>query len=272
MGKTYVVANRKGGCSKTTTVGALASGLNKGGYKVLVVDMDPQGNITDWAGVDTDGENTVYEVLRREASAAEAIVRTDHYDILPADDALTSIEADLQTTPGKEYRLKEVLATVKDGYDFILVDTPPNLGYLSVCSFAAADGGIIITSDASAFASKGMNKLVEQIELAKQYYNKDVRIAGILLTRVNPQTNVFRTIQALTKQFGEIFNAPVYETYVSQSTVVMNAQMTATDLYEMPKLNAATNDYKHFVNEFLMKEGYEPIDPDVLGIVERNKW
>ena len=132
----------------------------------------------------------------------------------------------------------------------------------------AADGGILVTSDASAFASKGMNRLVEQIDLAKRYYNPDARITGILLTRVNPQTNVFQTIRALTTQFGELFDAPVYETFIRQTTVVMNAQMTATDLYDMPKINAAANDYKKFTNEFLVREGYEPIPAEVLGIRE----
>ena len=268
MGKVYVVANRKGGCSKTTTVGALASALHMGGYKVLVIDMDPQGNISDWAGIYTRDEYTVYDVLHRRVDISEAIKQAKYYDILPADERLMQIESDLQNTPGKEARLKECLEPVKDTYDFIIIDTPPNLGYLSVVSFAAADGGILVTSDASAFASKGMNRLVEQIDLAKRYYNPDARITGILLTRVNPQTNVFQTIRALTTQFGELFDAPVYETFIRQTTVVMNAQMTATDLYDMPKINAAANDYKKFTNEFLVREGYEPIPAEVLGIRE----
>ena len=260
MGKTYVVANRKGGCSKTTTVGALGSGLSRLGYKVLVIDMDPQGNISDWAGIDTEEMPTIYQVLRREVSTTSAIQKAKYYDIIPADESLSSIEADLQNTPGKELRLKECLDEVRDGYDFILVDTPPNLGYLSVCSFAAADGGIIVTSDASAFASKGMSRLVDHIELAKKYYNREARVAGILLTRVNPQTNVFQTMRELTKQFGEFFDAPVYDTFIRQTTVVMNAQMTATDLYDMMKINAAAQDYKAFVDEFLVKEGYKEAD------------
>ena len=256
MAKTYVVANRKGGCSKTTTVGALASGLTRKGYKVLVIDMDPQGNISDWANVDTDDERTIYQVLRLEIPAAEAIKHAKYYDIIPADENLSAIEADLERAPGREHRLKEVLEQVKDEYDFILVDTPPNLGYISICSFAAADGGIIITSDASAFASKGMSRLVEQINLAKKYYNKDARVAGILLTRVNPQTNVFQTMRELTRQFGQYFDAPVYGTFIRQTTVVMNAQMTATDLFDMVKINAAAQDYRDFIEEFLTREGY----------------
>ena len=266
MGKIYVVANRKGGCSKTTTVGALASALHKGGYRVLVVDMDPQGNISDWAKVNTDDRNTLYEVLSRKATMAEAIVETPYYDIAPADSALTLIETDLITTAGKELRLREALKTVKENYDFIIVDTPPNLGFLTTCAFVAADGGIIVTSDASSFASKGMGDLVRQLNEVKEYFNPNARITGILLTRVNPQTNVFQTIKELTRQFGEYIDAPIYSTYIRQTTVVMNAQMTATDLYEMPKVNAAANDYKKFTNEFLEREGYDAIPDEVLDI------
>ena len=260
MGKTYVIANRKGGCSKTTTAGALASGLTRKGYKVLVIDMDPQGNISDWANVSTEDERTIYQVLRREIETKDAIKQAKHYDIIAADETLAAIEADLANTAGREFRLKECLEDVKDAYDFILVDTPPNLGYLSIVSFAAADGGIIITSDASAFASKGMNRLVEQINLAKNYYNKEARVAGILLTRVNPQTNVFQVMRELTRQFGEYFDAPVYDTFIRQTTVVMNAQMTATDLFDMMKINAAAQDYKAFIDEFLAREGYATED------------
>ena len=105
-----------------------------------------------------------------------------------------------------------------------------------------------------------MSRLVDHIELAKKYYNREARVAGILLTRVNPQTNVFQTMKELTKQFGEFFEAPVYDTFIRQTTVVMNAQMTATDLYDMMKINAAAQDYKAFVDEFLVKEGYKEAD------------
>lgn len=264
MGKVYVVANRKGGCSKTTTVGALASALHRGRYKVLVVDMDPQGNISDWAKINTKGKDTIYEVLGRKAKTQDAICHAEYYDIIPADSALNLIEPELLTAPGKELRLKEALAPVRDQYDFIFVDTPPNLGYLTTCSFVAADGGILVTSDASAFASKGMSELVDQINQVKGYFNPDARITGILLTRVNPQTNVFQTMKDLTQQFGAFINAPLYETYIRQTTVVMNAQMTATDLYDMPKVNAASKDYKKFANEFLEREGYNRIPESML--------
>ena len=262
MGKVYAVANRKGGCSKTTTVGALASGLTRCGYKTLVVDTDPQGNISDWAMIDTNGENTLREVILRECTTKEAIKHTPHYDIIPADDDLTSAESELDRTPGKEFRLKEALDEVRDEYDFIIIDTPPQLGYLTLIAFAAADGGIIITSDASSFATKGMSKLVETLDNVKRYLNNDIRVIGILFTRINPQTIVFKTMQEITRQFGEIFDAPIYETRIRQSTAVMNAQLSGVDIFDVARINPATTDYKEFVAEFLVREGFDRPDTD----------
>lgn len=155
MGKTYSVANRKGGCSKTTTVGALASGLNELGCKVLVIDMDPQGNISDWAGFNTDGQNTTYEVITNRCEASEAIYETKHYDLMPADNDLFASETELANAIDRYEHMRDALKSVKDDYDFILIDTPPNLSTLSINAFVASDGGIIVTTDTGAFSTKG---------------------------------------------------------------------------------------------------------------------
>lgn len=254
MGKVYAVANRKGGCSKTTTCGALASGLSRLGSKVLVVDMDPQGNITDWAGFDASDADTSYEVIMRRTNIKDAIVHAKHYDLLPADKALSNAEAELSTAQGREYRLREALKEVVDDYDFILIDTPPQLGLLTIISFSAVTGGVIVTTDNGAFATKGMRDLADVLESTREYFNEDARVIGILMTRFNARLNAMKVMKEVTQRFGEFFDAPVYNTFIRQSVGVMEAQMDSVDIFDVQRINAAMTDYEKFVKEFLEKE------------------
>lgn len=254
MGKIYAIANRKGGCSKTTTCGALASGISRLGSRVLVVDMDPQGNITDWASFDASEADTSYEVIMRRCKAKKAIIKAKHYDLLPADKALANVEAELSATQGREYRLKEALAGVVDDYDYIFIDTPPQLGLLTIISFSAVTGGVIVTTDNGAFATKGMRDLAEVLENTREYFNKDAKVIGILMTRFNARLNAMKVMKDVTKRFGEFFDAPVYNTFIRQSVGVMEAQMESVDIFDTPRINAAMKDYEAFVKEFVLKE------------------
>lgn len=255
MGKIYAVANRKGGCSKTTTCGALASACKRFGYKVLVVDVDPQGNITQWCGFDASNENTTYEVVMQRCDIKEAIVDVERYDLLPSDSTLSRAESELMNTQGREYRLKEALDQIKDDYDIIIIDTPPNLGYLTIMSFVAADAGVIVTSDTSVFATKGMGDLAKTLSETARYGNPNAKVIGILLTKFNPRLNAMKTMREVTSKFGEYFNAPIYDTFIRQSVGVMEAQIESRDLFDGNKLNPATKDYVDFAKEFLVREG-----------------
>ena len=229
MGKTYSVANRKGGCSKTTTVGALASGLNELGCKVLVIDMDPQGNISDWAGFNTDGQNTTYEVITNRCEASEAIYETKHYDLMPADNDLFASETEL--------------ANAIDRYE-----------HMSINAFVASDGGIIVTTDTGAFSTKGMNDLAETLAMVSKKLNPQAKVIGILLTRFNPRFNAMKVMREVTEKFSAYFEAPVYDTFIRQSVAVMECQMESVDLFDAPKQSAAIADYRAFVAEFLHNE------------------
>ena len=257
MAKIYAIANRKGGCSKTTTCGALASASQRMGLRVLVVDTDPQGNITQWSGFDATDANTTYEVMSLKCKASEAIVKRPHYDLLPADKQLNSIEPDLQNTQGREFRLKEALEEVDDNYDVIFIDTPPNLGFLTINSFVAANCGVIVTSDTSVFATKGMADLAEILHGTEKYSNPNAKVIGILLTKFNPRLNAMKTMREVTKKFGEYFDAPIYDTFIRQSVGVMEAQMESTDIFDLPTKNIAASDYAKFAKEFLESQGFE---------------
>lgn len=249
--RTVAVANRKGGCCKTTTVGALASGLTQQGYKVLAVDMDPQGNLTDWAGFDTEDKDTVYEVVMQRSPVNETIVHLDRYDLLPADAALANVEAELANVQGREYRLREALEPIASEYDFIVIDTPPNLGLLTIQSFAAAADGVVVTTDAGSFATKGMRDLAESLSMTRKYINPNARVIGILLTKFNPRWNTMKTMKEVTEKFSEYFDAPLYQTFIRQSVGVMTAQLESIDIYDMDKNIGAVSDYQSFVKEFI---------------------
>jgi chromosome partitioning protein len=185
----------------------------------------------------------------------DAIIQTDRYDLLPSDATLSRAESELMNNQGREFRLKEALDTVKDDYDLIFIDTPPNLGYLTISTFVAADGGVIITSDTSVFATKGMGELARTLNDTAKYGNPNAKVIGILLTRFNPRLKAMKTMREVTAKFSEYFDAPVYDTFIRQSVGIMEAQMESKDLFNLPRLNVAVEDYKEFAKEFLIKEG-----------------
>lgn len=263
MGKIYAIANRKGGVGKTVTSCAISSGIPRlvPEYKTLLVDFDAQGNATQWCGFDASDSNTAYEVIMQKCSARDAIVNAGRYDLLPADSTLVRAESELVNIQGREFRLKEALEEVKDDYDFIFIDTPPNLGFLTIAAFVAADGGVIVPSDTSMFATKGMGDLANTLKDTARYGNPNAKVIGILLTRFNPRLKAMKTMREVTERFSEYFDAPIYDTFIRQSVGVMEAQMESKDLFDLPKLNVAMSDYAEFAREFLVREGMaEPIE------------
>lgn len=257
MAKIYAVANRKGGCSKTTTCGALASGLSRRGFKVLLVDIDPQGDSTNWCGFDASDRYTTYEVLMRKCSAKDAIITARHYDLMPADITLATIETELAMEQGREYRLKEALTEVENDYDFIIIDTPPQLGLLTIIAFATLNGGVIVPTDSSQFATKGMSELVDTLSNTRKYHNPDAKVVGVLITRFNPRYNAMKVMKKVTKDFAKYLDAPLYSHFIRQSVAVMESQMENVDIFDVKKQNAATADYEKFVEEFIEREGFE---------------
>lgn len=257
MGKVYTVANRKGGCSKTTTVGATASCLTKMGYKVLVVDMDPQCNLSNWSNLngEDDGVNTTYEVMKRECEPNDAIFPIPgRYDLMPASDNLSLLEAELSQSADAYFRMKDPIEEIQDDYDVIFLDTPPNLGMLTLNAFVAAEDGVILTSDTSAFAAKGAVDLAESLKSVLRL-NPNARIIGILLTKYNPRYNQHKILKDSSERFGKIFDAPVYKTFIRQSVTVIEAESDGEDLMNMGKKSSASEDYMAFAMEFVEQQG-----------------
>lgn len=247
------VANQKGGVGKTTTSQALTAGLADKGYKVLGIDLDPQGNLSSACGSVNYNVPTIYELMKREVTAEETIQHMNGgYDIIPSNIMLAGAEQELSQT-GKEHRLKEAIAAVSDNYDYIIVDTPPSLGVLTVNAFTAASD-ILIPTTAGIFATTGINQLNETVKSVQKYCNPNVKITGILFTRFNPKANISKQIKELTEQLSQYISAPIYKTYIRSAVAVEEAQANRVDIFDYAEKSTVSEDYKAFIEEFLKGE------------------
>lgn len=252
MAKVIAIANQKGGVAKTTTSHALAAGLVKKGFRVLAIDLDPQGNLSDATGADNYNELTIYEVLKGTTKAEDVIQTKNGLDIIAANILLAGAEQEI-VQAGKEHRLKEKLEKITPNYDFIIIDCPPSLGVLTANAFTFASD-IIIPSNAGIFAASGIGQLHGLISSIKKYCNPSVKIRGILMTRYNPRANISMEMKDLTEKLASMLEAPVYETYIRNSVVVEEAQANHEDIYSWASGSTVAKDYEKFVEEFLKGE------------------
>ncbi|MEO8161538.1 MAG: ParA family protein [Arenimonas sp.] len=206
MARIIAVANQKGGVGKTTTAVNLAAALSQVPRRVLLVDIDPQGNATMGSGVDKrELEHSITEVLLSECSAAEAIVKTtEGYDLLPGNIDLTAAELQLMDLKGREARLKDALAPLLGNYDYVLIDCPPSLSLLTLNALAAADG-VLVPMQCEYYALEGLSSLIDTIDALKQKLNPRLKIYGVVRTMFDVRNNLANAVSGeLTKHFGDI--------------------------------------------------------------------
>jgi chromosome partitioning protein len=200
MAQTIAVLSQKGGTGKTTTVRTLADALRRAGVRTLAVDLDPQGNLSDYFDVPPDAQPTISDVLSGRASAAEAI----HGDVIPANLHLAETELSLGGRLGRELTLRRALAKLPDNaYELTLIDCPPSLGLLTVNALVAADYALI-TAEAQYFALQGVEQALEVIELARDTLNPELELLGVLLNLADLRTVHSReALASLREQLGE---------------------------------------------------------------------
>jgi len=203
MGKIVAVANQKGGVGKTTTCVNLSAALAEAGVSVLLCDMDPQGNATSGLGIDKNIEPNIYNVLIEGVPVSEAVVQSKYGDVLPANKILSGAAVELVMMERREFVLKNVLATVRNKYDYILVDCPPSLEMLTLNSLCAADT-VLIPVQCEYFALEGLSDLMMTLKMIKKSLNPSLEIEGVLLTMYDARTNFSAQVAAeIKKYFGK---------------------------------------------------------------------
>ena len=224
----FCVANQKGGVGKTTTAVNLAAGLSQVGQRVLVVDLDPQGNATMGSGVDKRKlELTVYDVLLESASIAEARVRSQKagYDVLGANRELAGAEVELVALEHRERRLKRALAAVAGEYDFVLIDCPPSLSLLTLNGLCAAHG-VVVPMQCEYFALEGLSDLVHTIKQVHANLNRELQLIGLLRVMFDPRITLQ---QQVSEQLKTHFGAKVFDTVIPR-----NVRLAEAPSYGLP--------------------------------------
>lgn len=230
MSKILVVANQKGGVGKTTTAVNLSASLAATKRKVLMVDLDPQGNATMGSGIDKhELEQSLYEVLTGQCGIADAIVRAEQagYDVLPTNANLTAAEVELMDLPQRESRLRTALLEVSDRYDYIIIDCPPSLSMLTINAMVAAQG-VLIPMQCEYYALEGLSALMQTIEKIQSNLNPELEIEGILRTMYDPRNSLTNDVSSqLTNHFGD----KVYSTAIPR-----NVRLAEAPSYGLPAL------------------------------------
>lgn len=252
MAQIIALANQKGGVGKTTTSVNLGAALAQAGQRVLLVDIDAQGNATSGSGIDkSELERDSYDVIVDNVSLRDVIVPTDNYDLVPATIQLSGAEIELADKDAREYRLKTALATVNDDYDFILIDNPPALGLLTVNAFTAADA-ILIPVQTEFYALEGLGQLLNTIELVRQQFNAELDIAGILLTMYDGRTNLAKQVAEEVRQY---FGDKVYDTVIPRTVRLSEAPSYGQAIIDFDPRSVGAQVYTELAQEVLKQYG-----------------
>jgi len=250
MGKVVAVANQKGGVGKTTTCVNLCAALTEAGSKVLLCDMDPQGNATSGLGIDKNrDEANMYNVLIDGLNAESVIVKTKFSDVLPSNKILSGAGVQLVSMPEREFILKNVLTDVRNKYDYVFVDCPPSLEMLTLNSLCAADS-VLIPVQCEYYALEGISDLMSTIRMIKKALNPELDIEGVLLTMYDSRTNFSSQVAAEIKKF---FKQKTYNVSIPRNVRLAEAPSHGGPVMQYDRLSRGSLAYIDLAKEFLKR-------------------
>ena len=248
MGQTIACANQKGGVGKTTTVVNLASYLAIDGFRILVVDLDPQGNATSGLGVDRGGlDRSVYDAVVDDHDLRDLITGTDAgVDLVPSTIALAGAELELATVDSRERRVRRLLEPVAPDYDLVIIDSPPSLGLLTVNALTAA-GSVLIPLQCEYYALEGLTQLLATIDLIRDHLNPRLALDGVLLTMSDARTNLSGQVAAEVRRH---LGRTVYDTVIPRSVRLSEAPSHGLPISRYAPESRGAAAYRAFTTEF----------------------
>lgn len=250
MGKCIVVANQKGGVGKTTTVINVSHYIAMKGYKVLAIDIDPQGNLGRGLGIEISKvQRGTYEALIDQENPNDLIIPSKYENLflLPANLQLAGAQVELLRIENKEYKLKEFISEVKEHFDFVLVDTPPSLGILTINGLVAGDS-VLIPVQTEFFALEGLAQLLKTIKAIQKSLNPSLEIEGVLLTMYDIRTKLSRDVAEQTK---EIFKDKVYNTFIPRNIRLSEAPSHGKSIFEYDPMCPGALAYQKITEEII---------------------
>lgn len=271
MGKIVAFANQKGGVGKTTTCINLAAYVAIMGKKVLILDMDPQGNATSGVGIEKNNNiKTIYNVIDGDCSVKEVIRKTHipNLDIIPATVDLAGAEIDLVQMSSREKIVKNILARILDLYDYIMIDCPPSLGLLTVNALTASHS-IVIPIQCEFFALEGLSQLMNTVRLIKHHLNPALDVEGVILTMKDNRSNL---IAEVSREIVKFFGKKVYTTSIPRNIRLAEAPSHGEPIITYDKNSKGADAYKDLAEEFLQRnnDSYKKITKFSKIEVRRN--
>ena len=254
MGRIIAIANQKGGVGKTTTYINLSAFLAELGKKVLVIDLDPQGNTTSGFGIDKEEmENTVYELMLGECSIRESMTQVEnieHLSLIPSNVNLAGAEIELLGINEKEYILKNAVDYIRDDYDFIIIDCPPSLNMLTVNAMTTADS-ILVPIQCEYYALEGISQLIHTIDLVQERLNPNLKIDGVVFTMYDARTNLSSDVVDTVK---ENLNATVYQTIIPRNVRLAEAPSHGLPINLYDAKSSGAESYRNLAKEIIERK------------------
>jgi len=251
MGKIISLVNQKGGVGKTTTAVNLAAAVGIAGKKVLLIDLDPQGNTTSAYGIAKNTKNTSYSLLMGEISAGEAVVKTafKNVDVIPTTMDLAGAEIELISVSSRENALKNALCTIRDNYDFIFIDCPPSLSIITINALTASDS-FLVPIQCEYFALEGLSQLMASVRQVKLRYNSLIELEGVLLTMYDGRLNLTRQVVLEIKKF---FGNKLYSSVIPRAVRLSEAPSYGKPIQYYDKNSKGAVAYNDLAKEFIKR-------------------